>query len=322
MTEVERIIKDGILPESFFVPETICDFYVDETRKKVWAIELDLLLQIDKVCKKYNLKYFLVWGSMLGAIRHNGFIPWDDDLDLALPRKDYDELLLHANEFETPYFLQTPYTDPGYYYSHAKLRNSNTSALDYPFLFQGFNMGVFIDILPLDRINKDIGLETFNIVENYINENNIAMRLTHPYLNERDKQRVATYCGNPPLKNYDSMQLIARQNQSDSNTISSLLMAVVYGYEKDTWNNQWFEELVECTLYGVIKTYVPKDFDKILKKTYGDYMRFPPIEKRGVWHSNVKFLPDVPYPIALANWEKIFDKNNPNTNQMTEQNES
>lgn len=60
MTECERIIKEGILPESFFKPEIICDFYVDETRKKIWAVELDLLLQFDNICQKYGLKYVSV----------------------------------------------------------------------------------------------------------------------------------------------------------------------------------------------------------------------------------------------------------------------
>lgn len=86
MTECERIIKEGILPESFFEPETICDFYVDETRKKIWAVLLDLLIKFDKVCKKHGLKYYLAYGSLIGAVRHQGFIPWDDDIDICMNR--------------------------------------------------------------------------------------------------------------------------------------------------------------------------------------------------------------------------------------------
>ena len=62
MTECERIIKEGILPETFFKPETICDFYVDEMRKKIWAIEIDLYLELEKVCKKHNLRFYTIGG--------------------------------------------------------------------------------------------------------------------------------------------------------------------------------------------------------------------------------------------------------------------
>ena len=92
MTECERIIKEGILPETFIKPETICDFYVDEMRKKIWAIEIDLYLELEKVCKKHNLRFYAIGGSILGAVRHNGFIPWDDDMDVCMPREDYEKL--------------------------------------------------------------------------------------------------------------------------------------------------------------------------------------------------------------------------------------
>lgn len=120
MTECERIIQQGVLPKSFFDEEQICDFFVDKKRKKIWAIELDLLIQFDKICKKHGLIYFLIGGTLLGAVRHHGFIPWDDDLDVAMPRKDYDLLMQLKDEFSEPYFLQTPYTDEGYYYSYNK----------------------------------------------------------------------------------------------------------------------------------------------------------------------------------------------------------
>ena len=99
MTECERIIKEGILPESFFKPETICDFYVDEGRKKLWAILIDLLVQFDRVCRNHNLKYWVSFGGLLGIVRHNGFIPWDDDLDVCMPRADYEILMSLKKNF-------------------------------------------------------------------------------------------------------------------------------------------------------------------------------------------------------------------------------
>ena len=100
MTEIERLIEKGVFKESFFEEEYKCDFKVDVVRKKVWAIEIDLLLEFDRVCKKHGLKYFLAFGSLLGAIRHQGFIPWDDDMDVVMPRDDYQKLWLYAEDFK------------------------------------------------------------------------------------------------------------------------------------------------------------------------------------------------------------------------------
>ena len=93
-----------IVRRSFFDEEIRCDFLVTKERKKIWAIGLDLLLEFDRVCKKYNLSYFLIHGSLLGAIRHNGFIPWDDDIDVAMLRSDYNNLMnIAAKEFSNQY---------------------------------------------------------------------------------------------------------------------------------------------------------------------------------------------------------------------------
>lgn len=314
MTEVERIIKEGIIRKDFLKSETICDFFVDEKRKKIWAIEIDLLLQIDRVCKKYGLRYFLMWGSLLGAIRHEGFIPWDDDLDIALPRKDYEELLKHAHEFSNQYFLQTPETDSGFYYSHAKLRNSNTTALDYPFLFQGFNMGIFIDILPLDYFDETEGERIFEDNKKLISEVNVAMRLTHPYLNARDKERVAAYHGGNPLETLSKMNSNSLACKHSSKV--SFLGVSTYGLKRNLWNAADFEEIKECNFNG-ITTRIPCNYDHILTVAYGDYMRMPSKEERGTWHSNVVFIPDVPYKESLARWEQLYDKAHPNTHMMS-----
>ena len=90
MTQIERILKEGLITEDFLKEETICDFVVTEELKKTQAIALDLLVKFDKVCKKENLRYYLAYGTLLGAVRHKGFIPWDDDLDVVMMRDDFE----------------------------------------------------------------------------------------------------------------------------------------------------------------------------------------------------------------------------------------
>lgn len=105
MKEIERIIEKGLFKGDFFTEEYKCGFKVDVLRKKVWAIEIDLLLEFDRVCKMHGLRYFLAFGSLLGAIRHQGFIPWDDDMDVVMPRDDYQKLWMYADDFKEPYFF-------------------------------------------------------------------------------------------------------------------------------------------------------------------------------------------------------------------------
>ena len=141
------------IPEEFFREEEKCGYTVSAEMKKVWAVALDLLNEFDKVCRENNLNYFIAYGTLLGAIRHGGFIPWDDDVDLVMPRNDYDRLCAMADEnFRPPYFFQTEKTDPGFSRPFARLRNSETTAFqkieDYKKI--SYNQGIFIDIFPMD----------------------------------------------------------------------------------------------------------------------------------------------------------------------------
>lgn len=114
-------------------------------------VETDLLRVLIDVCREHGLNVWLGGGTLLGAIRHKGFIPWDDDIDVYMMREDYDKLVqLGPTAFSHPYFFQCAYTDIGYYRGHAQLRNSETAAIRPSDSYQKFNQGIFIDIFPLD----------------------------------------------------------------------------------------------------------------------------------------------------------------------------
>ncbi len=181
MTETERIIQQGILPESFLNEETRNGFLVTRERKKLWAVLLDLLLQFDSVCKKHGLRYFLNSGSLLGAIRHKGFIPWDDDIDVEMPRDDYEKLMTLSDEYKYPYFLQTPFTDKNSAYSFAKLRNSNTTMASKHFAFQDMNHGVLIDIFPYDKWDEE-DCQSYYAIKSLASENAVYMIKQNPFL--------------------------------------------------------------------------------------------------------------------------------------------
>ncbi len=124
-----------------------------EQLKKLKAVQLSLLARFIAICEAENLRWFVMFGTMLGAVRHGGFIPWDDDIDVVMPRADYDRLAGMAALFAPPLFLQTPENDPAACTRFMRLKNSDTTFFPagYPNgMTRGGNFGGGIDILPLD----------------------------------------------------------------------------------------------------------------------------------------------------------------------------
>lgn len=137
--------------------ETVADYKISDKMKKIWKVELSILDEIERICKKYRLTWFLVHGSLLGAIRHKGFIPWDDDLDIAMPRADYDRFLQVAPaELPVPLSLHTPGTEKDLFWGgFARIRNGQTTAIETRELGHKGNLGIWVDILPLDVCTMD-----------------------------------------------------------------------------------------------------------------------------------------------------------------------
>ena len=281
--------------------EIISDFFVDSERKKTWLIELDLLYELDRVCRKYNLKYCLIFGSLLGYIRHKGFIPWDDDIDVIMPRKDYEKLSQLSEEFKEPYFLQLPGKDQDYFHAMSRVRNSNSTAVDYPFLYCKYNMGMCIDIEVYDEFDGE-RQDIFDTISKDIVDNSTWMRRNHKYLCEKDKKRLAEYKERDPKLVFDRINKMQQQFNGKGKDKESILSGVLYGFSRDIFRKGCFDRLTEVDLYGM-KTFIPTEYDYILSTIYGEYMKMPPIKDRKSKHSNFKLVPDVPYKEYL---KKVF----------------
>ena len=148
------------LPKGFLDEETRCGYTIPSKMKEIWAVQLDLLEEFTRVCRKNDICFIASGGTMLGAVRHHGYIPWDDDIDLMMPRDDYNRLCAIApSEFNHPYFFQTEYTDHGFMRGFARLRNNETAGIQkFEYRKQyGFNQGIFIDIFPMDEVVSDHG---------------------------------------------------------------------------------------------------------------------------------------------------------------------
>ena len=297
MTECERLVENGFITAEFLQPEERCGYHVPTEIKKVWAIELDLFRAVSEVCQKHGLRFWVAYGSMLGAVRHKGYIPWDDDFDIMLPRKDYQKLIRLQKEFEAPYFLQTTQNDTDYYSSFARLRNSNTTGiLVSP--NNTCNNGIYIDIYPLDGV-PDPGMKRKVLLFTNQTRNVLA----HAYVfnvNPSKLTRTAHKILHFPLVPYDPVKayrkvngLSAHYRWKDCDYVG--VTCFPYSYHSDyTVPKSIFRRTVWMD-YEFLKVPVPIGYDEFLRDNYGDdYMEYPPVEDRGAWH-DFTFEPDVPY---------------------------
>lgn len=172
-------------PEGFLNEEIRNDWIVTCEMKKIWAISIALLEQVRIICENHNLEYFAIGGTAIGAIRHKGFIPWDDDIDIALKRPDYDKFIEFAkNELEYPFELQTTLIDNNFYNKNfARIRHSLSTGISSYDGKLPCNNGVFIDIMPLDSYepSKNKAFVFFEKIKTQLAWNKIHSRYTNDH---------------------------------------------------------------------------------------------------------------------------------------------
>ncbi len=282
--------------EDYIIPEERCDFFVSEKRKKIWWIQLDLIQEFQRVCEKYGLTYFSSNGTLLGAVRHKGFVPWDDDVDFVMPREDYDRLVSLSEEFKSPYVLHMSDDKGVYFKDFLRLMNVNTTAITKRDYFKDTKKGIFIDIFALDTrpsSQRDWIKQKKKILK-YKEMLNLTVYYNRYKHNMR--RRIIHIKGEVYVKIFGWKRLRkkmveARKKYSDIKT--GKLFQVVHGNDFMEYQAEWFDECVELP-FEHIKIHVPVKYDKVLHVLYGDYEEFPPIEERGV-HHKIYFDPDKPY---------------------------
>ena len=140
--------------------------------REAQLIMLDMLVEFDAICKKHNLKYWLDSGTLLGAVRHKGFIPWDDDIDLSMPLEDYRRLKeIAQDELSENIFFQTSITDKKFKFDYIKLRSNKATIVEFHEKDRdvGYHQGVFVDIFPMitipnSKFYKDYYIELFKLI--------------------------------------------------------------------------------------------------------------------------------------------------------------
>lgn len=260
---------------------------ITDELNKVWDVELEILDVIHSICIKNGLKYSLAFGSMIGAIRHKGFIPWDDDMDIFMPREDYEKFISIWNE--TPpvgYVLQNKFTNNSYSQNFTKIRKDHTAFVTFEEeKKRTYHKGIFVDIFPGDRLatsslQKKIQklVCAFNLLYSREFSDNsggvfelcqkILLLIPHPL-------RVFIYkCTNKLLQKYNGC--------TENPWIFPCTMEWTGKYyPKDMFDNLHMVPF-EDRFY-----YCSHLYEQILKNDYGNYMEFPPEEDRVLKHTPV-----------------------------------
>lgn len=257
--------------------------------------ELSILKSFLNVCSQLNLTYYVIGGTLLGAVRHQGFIPWDDDIDIGMPRNHYERFLANGQQYlEDGLFLQTFQTDPEYPANFAKIRLSNTTFVEYSIKDRKINHGVYIDIFPLDFF-PDSKRNIFAI-KNLL----LSLRISDAFsINALKPQTKALRFFTRYLYPSVSVALAKREKLFKSVTDGKLIANHCGAWgKKEIMPAHWYGKGVPLT-FETLEVNAPTCYHEWLTQVYGDYMQLPPPEKRIPHHHVAAFSLKHPYTAYL-----------------------
>ena len=227
---------------------------------------LEILIEFDKIAKRHNLTYWLDHGTLLGAVRHKGFIPWDDDLDISMPREDYEKFKKLKNDLPEWIFFQTKDNEPSIPVHYIKLRDKNSLYIDK--WEEGkkidYHQGIFIDIFPINCIDKKY-LPIYKYLMNF------AKIFSNRYV------RI----------DFFAKILIKILNSFHNPNANWCVSGGEYMHFIVNVPKEVIFPLKELEFEGY-KFPVPNKYDEYLKSIFGDYMKLPPIDKRKIHASKIE----------------------------------
>ena len=254
-----------------------------KTLTRIHQTELEILDEIDRVCKQNGLRYSLAYGTLIGAVRHKGFIPWDDDVDIMMPREDYERLIhIWPNTAKESFLVQDDTMHSDYHNNFAKIRKDHTTFLQFEVeRTRSYQTGIYVDVFPGDRvappgIHRKIQYFSFAI--------NLLFNRGYP----SGAKGITGFVEKSllkwvPKRWYSKISLSAGKysRRWNGNTSCEFVFSSTIGDCKRYYPGNLFYKM-ECIEFEGKKYSVVKDIDNTLRIQYGDYMQMPPEEER-IW---------------------------------------
>ena len=281
-------------PIDFFLDEVREGFFIPAMMKRAWAAELEILVEIDRICEKYKLRYFIDYGNLLGAIRHKGFIPWDDDIDIMMMRKDYEIFAEVANaELPKELVFRSPEDDSGNYELFSSVQHRamliSTDAIGK---YHNYLYGAGVDIFPYDYLAKDPNKEKQR--EDILKS--LCILASFPSIKgenqavlQEEAKKVKKHYGIDLSHSSDYRKTVLNLlndcftefNQESGTKIAYLLDLVLYKEQgKGIFEEQWYSEQSYLD-FEFLALPVPKDYRKVISEKYDHYEQ---IKKAGGAH--------------------------------------
>lgn len=263
--------------------------YKPEELRQLQRVQLEILKDIIRVCEGHDIRYFLAYGTLLGAVRHQGPIPWDDDIDICMTRADYEKFAAIADrELSEPYELVSMKRNLDYPMSLAKVQKKGTKFIDQSFEHSKFRMGVFVDVFVYDYVSDDAAEALKQARKcNFLDKVIILQASRNPIQAREgfiaDVLSVVYRIGHYVLQLIPRewlFRIFVREQQKfkDKPTNTVIFLDDLSGDRTKATVDELFPT-VPLTFSGVT-VQAPKEYDRLLRRQFGDYMKLPPEDKR------------------------------------------
>ncbi len=262
-----------------------------EIRQAIRNCQLSILVKLDEVCKKNGLRYYLAFGTCLGALRHKGFIPWDDDIDVLMPYADAKKLIKLQDKFGKKFFVQSKETDPEYESIAMRIRDEDTTCIEKNEVDLKIHKGIYIDIYPYYESSNNKIVRLLDILRSNLLK--VLVNNTPPV----NHGRILAMLAEMVLKCYSKKQRMETIKKLENRLASVKGDEILDYYGEDislfsaiSYPKQWFDIPKQLEFEGRYFCGATEP-EKYMERRYGDYMKMPPVKDRVFHHDYVVIDP-------------------------------